>query len=224
MYKKNTLLLITFIVFMPIAVTFISGCKEVKNSDTVKSFTKKINLKIILGSTRQGRTSEKIGDALAHILSTRADIVTEILDLKEYNLPFLYDEVMPVNRTVVTDPIIKIWSEKIKHADAFIIVVPEYNAGYPGVLKNALDILYKEWNKKPVGFVGYSGGPSGGANAIAQLHNVARALKMIPLTDAITIPSAWKALDTRGNLIDRNIVNELDTMIDQLIKNTGMPQ
>jgi NAD(P)H-dependent FMN reductase len=95
-------------------------------------------------------------------------------------------------------------------------VVPEYNSGYPGVFKNALDLLYKEWNNKPVGFIGYSGGASGGTSAIAQLRDVARAFQMIPVSSAINIPSAWKALDLHGNLVDTTIEQKLNTLIDQL--------
>jgi NAD(P)H-dependent FMN reductase len=218
MYKKNKITSVASIVIISIVMICISSCKEIKSSHDIEHVSTKMNLKIILGSTRQGRTSEKIGNALMHVLNKRADITTEIIDLKDYNLTFLYDEVMPISRKVITDPATKKWSDKIAQADAFIIVVPEYNAGYPGVLKNALDILYKEWNNKPVGFVGYSGGSSGGAHAVAQLHDVALALEMIPVTCVITIPSAWKALDTKGNLINMNIASELNTMVDQLIK------
>lgn len=212
MYKKSNILLITSLI-----IVFLSSCNDqVKNYDNTKYATKKMNLKVILGSSRQGRTSEKIGGALKRILKQRTNINTEVVDLREYNLPFLHDEIMPAKRKTITDPATKRWSEKIEQADAFIVVVPEYNAGYPGVLKNALDILYKEWNNKPVGFVGYSGGPSGGSSVVAQLREVARALKMIPIEYHITIPSSWKALDAQGNFINMNIEEELNIMIDQL--------
>ena len=212
MYKKNKIMAIVSIVIV------LSGCNNhAKTSDYVEPMSKKMNLKIILGSTRQGRTSERISNALMHILEKRTDITTEVLDLRDYNVPFLHEEVMPISRKIITDPVTQKWSDKIAQAEAFIIVVPEYNGGYPGVLKNALDILYKEWNNKPVGFVGYSGGSSGGTSAVAQLQDVTRAVKMIPVTCVITIPSAWKALDTRGKLINVNIENELNVMVDQLI-------
>jgi NAD(P)H-dependent FMN reductase len=137
----------------------------------------KKNIKIILGSTREGRSSEKIGKALLQMVSKRTDIDIQLLDLKDYGLPFLNDSVAPMMRKgEITDLVLKKWSDSVSAADAFIIVVPEYNAGYPGVLKNALDLLYKEWNNKPVAFVGYSGGPSGGANVIFQLKQVVKEL------------------------------------------------
>lgn len=179
--------------------------------------SKKTTIQIILGSTRQGRTSEKIAQALNDSVKNRSDITTELVDLRTYNLPFLEDEVAPASRKVITNPVIATWSQKISSAQAYIIVVPEYNAGYPGVLKNALDSLYKEWNNKPVAFVGYSGGPSGGASAVAQLHAVAQALKMIPVSEDIKIPQSRKAFDEHGDLVDKNISITLNTIIDQLI-------
>lgn len=190
----------------------------------VKTVAKKLVIQIILGSTRQKRTSDRIAAAVKDMADTHkgADIEFEIVDLKDYNLPFLNDEISPSSRENITDPLIQKWSDKIKQADAFIIVVPEYNSGYPGVLKNALDSLYKEWNNKPVAFIGYSGGPSGGSSAVSQLRSVANALKMVPVSCSINIPHAWKAFDTKGNLTHKNIKQELHTMIDQIISTRSL--
>jgi len=215
---------ITFMMF--VVSILMSACCDANHAsndknqsvNNVQSTSKKLNIQIILGSTRKGRTSKKIGNALKNIADKRIDITTEIIDLIDYNVPFLDDEIPPASRKEITDPVVKRWSDKIKEADAFIIVVPEYNSGYPGVLKNALDSLYKEWNNKPVAFVGYSGGTSGGTSAVAQLRQVALALQMIPIDLDITIGSAWKALDTKGNLNNKNIENELNAAIDQIIK------
>lgn len=179
---------------------------------------KKRAIQIILGSTRQGRTADKIATALQQFVATRTDITTEIIDLRDYNLPFLNDEVPPARREIITDPIIKRWSDKITEADAFIMVVPEYNSGYPGVLKNALDSLYKEWASKPVAFVGYSGGPGGGVSAVAQLRTVAKTLGMIPVLSDLAIPSVWQAFDEKGVLVNKNIEKEFTAMIDHIIK------
>ncbi len=186
-------------------------------NDTKVSSDKMI-IQIILGSTRQGRTSEKIAKSLQQMADTRADVTTEIIDLRDYNLPFFNDEIAPASRKSITDPIIKKWSDKIKEAQAYIVVVPEYNAGYPAVLKNALDSLYQEWNHKPVAFVGYSGGPSGGTSAIAQLRTVVHALKMIPVASDINIPQSWKAFDEKGDMVNKNIQQELYTILDQIIQ------
>jgi NAD(P)H-dependent FMN reductase len=92
---------------------------------------------------------------------------------------------MKLNGTY-TNPAISRWSEKVKQADAFIIIAPEYNHGYTAVLKNAIDHLYPEWNHKPVGFLSY--GTVGGARVIEQLRLVAIELQLLPIKNAIHIP------------------------------------
>ncbi|MCL4361791.1 NAD(P)H-dependent oxidoreductase [Candidatus Dependentiae bacterium] len=177
---------------------------------------KKLDIKIILGSTRQGRTSEKLGRILKVMADKNDSITTEIIDLRDYNLPFFNDEMPPAYRETVEDPITKKWSDKINEADAFIIVSPEYNSGYSGVLKNAMDSLYKEWNNKPVAFVGYSGGESGATSAVAQLRQVAKAFQMIPVSCEINIGTSWKAFDTKGNLV-KDIENDFNNMINEIV-------
>jgi NAD(P)H-dependent FMN reductase len=172
---------------------------------------------IILGSTRLERSSEKIVRALQASLTPKSNFIVKVADLRDFQLPFLADAVAPASRKEITDPQVKKWSDKILQADAFIFVVPEYNGGYPGVLKNALDSLYKEWNNKPVGFVGYSGGPSGGKSAIAQLKSVAQALQMVPVECDIFIPTSWKALTKQGKLENKNIEQEFAQLVNQII-------
>jgi NAD(P)H-dependent FMN reductase len=84
--------------------------------------------------------------------------------------------------------IVQRWADRIADGHAFILVTPEYNHGYPAVLKNAIDSIYPEWVNKPVGFVSY--GNSGGARAIEQLRQVAIEMRMWPIRAAIHIPSA----------------------------------
>ncbi len=203
-----------------LAILIVCGCNsQIKNNENAQSISEQVKVFMILGSTRQGRTSDKIAHVLNKMLENRTDISTQIIDLRDYQLPFLYDSITPASRKVITDPFIQRWSDKIMEADAFIIITPVYNAGYPAVLKNALDLLYKEWGGKPVGFVGYSGGPSGGAEVISQFDPVMRELKMIPITTRITIPTVWKAFDQQGNLLDTSIPGTLDTMVNELIAN-----
>lgn len=190
-----------------------------KTNICMNKASKKPHIQFILGSTRKGRLSDKIGNKLKQIANKRNDISIEIVDLRDFNLPFLNDEISPSKRKEITDPAIKKWSDKIKEADAFIIIFPEYNSGYPGVLKNALDSLYPEWNNKPVAFVGYSGGTSGGANAISQLRQVVVELKMKPISLDIKIPSSWKAFDKEDNFADKTIESKLNSVIDELVKN-----
>jgi len=194
------------------------------NVNTCNSSTKdktegtRMSIAIILGSTRKGRSSDKIGKEIKSIFDKRTDVNVEILDLMDFNLPFFNDETPPASRTIITDPATQKWSDVISKKDAFIIVSPEYNSGYPGVLKNALDSLYKEWNNKPVAFVVYSGGASGGTSVLAQLRQVAKGLEMLPVDADIKIPTSWKAFNAKGKLTHERFEEQLDLMMEQLKK------
>jgi NAD(P)H-dependent FMN reductase len=158
-----------------------------------------------------------VQEILSEISQTGLNVVIEVVDLRDYNLPFFDEVVEPAFREVITDPCIKAWSEKISVADAFIMVVPSYNGGYPGVLKNALDYLYEEWNNKPVCLVGYAENSSGGNSAINQLHFVTKSLKMILVRYAVKIPHVSEILDEYGNCTDSEIEKKIDKCIDATV-------
>ncbi len=145
---------------------------------------------IITGTTRQNRFSDKAASYIYQQAKTRKDINVELVDLRDYPLPFFDEPVSPsmfeIMKHKYTNEIAKKWTNKIAEADGYIIVTAEYNHGYPAVLKNALDYLFKEWKRKAVGFVGY--GNSGGARAIEQLRQVVIELQMVPIRSAIHIP------------------------------------
>ncbi|MBS3160023.1 NAD(P)H-dependent oxidoreductase [Candidatus Woesearchaeota archaeon] len=147
----------------------------------------KIKIKIIIGSTRPNRFSEKPAHWIFGELKKKEGIETEILDLREYPMPF-FDSITPpiMANGEYENTIVQNWAKKIKDGDAIIIVTPEYNHGYPAVLKNALDVIFIEWNKKAVGFVSYGG--VGGARVVEQLREVVIELQMIPIRNAINIP------------------------------------
>lgn len=113
----------------------------------------------------------------------------------------MFDSPMPPLTGQYPEGKVTEWAKKIASYDGFLIVTPEYNHGYPAVLKNALDQIYKEWNGKPVAFVGY-GATSGGIRAIEQLRQVVIELRMIPFKDDVIIPYIWQAFDENGNLHD----------------------
>lgn len=144
----------------------------------------KLNVKVIIGSTRPGRFSEKPAQWILGELKKQPEINAELLDLRDYPLPLFNEPVSPSNRKEpYTEEPMAAWQKKIAEADAFIIVSPEYNHGYSPVLKNALDYLSKEWHRKPVAFISY--GTVGGARAVQQLRQVVIDLRMAPLAAAI---------------------------------------
>lgn len=173
-------------------------------------------IKIILGTTREGRKSDKVGNWFLKIAKSipNTDLSFEVLDLKEWQLPLL-DSAMPPMTGKYPEGKIEEWAKAIDEADGFVFVTAEYNHGYPAVLKNSLDVIYKEWNSKPVAFVSY-GGASGGIRAVEQLRQVVIELKMIPLRDDLNIHYIWQALDENGEPKDKSLADKVTVIIDEL--------
>jgi NAD(P)H-dependent FMN reductase len=130
---------------------------------------------IILGSTRPGRNGEAVANWVLDIASKRTDAEFELVDLLDYKLPHL-DEAVPAARGQYANPHTREWADKIGSFDGFVMVTPEYNHSTSGVLKNAIDYLFAEWNNKAVGFVSY--GSVGGARAVEHLRLIAGELMM----------------------------------------------
>jgi NAD(P)H-dependent FMN reductase len=128
-----------------------------------------LRVAIIIGSTRPGRKGETVARWVHEIASSRGDAEFELVDIKDYDLPLLDEPVSPILGQYSKDHT-KIWSAKIASFDAFVFVTPEYNHATSGALKNAIDYLYKEWNNKAAGFVGYGG--VGGTRAVENLRLV----------------------------------------------------
>jgi NAD(P)H-dependent FMN reductase len=128
-----------------------------------------LRVAIVVGSTRPGRKAEAVAKWVHQIATTRSDAEYEIVDIDHYKLPLL-DEPIPPSMGQYNNPHTKAWSEKIDSFDAFVFVTPEYNHGTSGALKNAIDFLFKEWNNKSAGFVGY--GSAGGVRAVESLRLV----------------------------------------------------
>ena len=146
-----------------------------------------IKIKVILGTTRQRRFGDKPAHWIAEEARAQPGADVELLDLRDYPMPFFDEPASPMwSKGQYSNEIVQRWADRIADGDAFIMVTPEYNHGYPAVLKNAIDYIYPEWVNKPVGFVSY--GNAGGARAIEQLRQVVVEMKMLPLRTAIHIP------------------------------------
>jgi len=139
---------------------------------------------IILGSTRPGRNGEQVAKWVYDIASRRGDAQFELVDLRDYPLPHL-DEPLPPTMGQYQNEHTKAWADKIASFDGFIMVTPEYNHSTSGVLKNAIDYLYAEWNNKAVGFVSYGG--VGGARAAEHLRLIAGELQMADVRQQVAL-------------------------------------
>src|SRR5258708_7239668 len=113
-----------------------------------------LKIAIIIGSTRPGRKGEAVARWVFSIARKRNDADYELVDIQDFNLPLLDEEIPPAMGRY-SKPHTKAWAEKIASFDSFVLVTPEYNHGIGGALKNAIDFLYQEWTNKAVGFVGY---------------------------------------------------------------------
>jgi len=134
-----------------------------------------LKIAIITGSTRPGRKSEAVARWVHDIAAKRSDASFEVVDIAAFNLPLL-DEAVPPIMNQYAKPHTKAWAAKIATFDAFVFVTPEYNHSTSGALKNAIDSLYREWNDKAAGFVGY--GSVGGARAVEHLRLVMGEIKV----------------------------------------------
>jgi NAD(P)H-dependent FMN reductase len=157
----------------------------------------KLNIQVILGSTRKGRKGDLVANWVTDSLNQRDDMTAELVDLAEYTLPFFDEPMSPmgIKDGEYSSDEAKRWSEKISEADGYVIITPEYNHSYPGVLKNALDYLYYEWNDKPVYVIGYSALPVGGARAAMQLIPVLNRLQMKVLSNSMAIANLTDDMD-----------------------------
>ncbi len=176
-----------------------------------------LKIKVILGTTRQQRLGEQPAKWIADKAKEKG-LDVEILDLRDYPLPF-FDEAMSPTMAVMKGaypyPVSAKWTEKIGEADGFIMTVAEYNHGYAAVLKNAFDYVSKEWNKKPVAFVGY--GSVGAARAIEQLRQVVAEQQMVSVRATVHMVNPWGLLDDKGVLDMSSFDASADAMLDQLI-------
>ncbi len=146
-----------------------------------------MKIKVIVGSTREGRFSDRAALWVSDTLKKHEGISVDVVDLRDYEMPFFNESVSPSFKTEpYAHEAVARFTAQISEGDAFVIVTPEYNHGTSGVLKNALDWVYQEWNQKPVAFVSY--GSVGGARAVEQLRLVAIELQMAPIRNAVHIP------------------------------------
>jgi NAD(P)H-dependent FMN reductase len=159
-----------------------------------------MKLQIIIGSTRPQRVSHLLAPWAANEAKNLSDTEVEIVDLLDYNLPFLDEPISPqYNPERKPNAAAKKFLDKIAEADAFVLITPEYNRSYSAVLKNALDYADFQFKQKPVALLAH--GSTGGAQAVSHLRGV------LPGLLAITVPSATyfigqvtQAIDEQGNL------------------------
>ncbi len=143
-----------------------------------------LRIGIVLSSTRVGRFADRPAEWLLEIAKKREGAVFELVDLRDYLMPF-FDEPKSPLRAPSQNEVARKWARKVGELDGFVFVTGEYNHSIPAALKNALDYVYAEFNRKPASFVGY--GNVGGARGIEQLRLMLVELQVAPLRSAVHI-------------------------------------
>ena len=179
-------------------------------SSTTKEEEKmsKLNIGIILGSTRQGRVSPQVGEWVKGIAEKRGDANYEIVDIADFKLPMLWE-------TDGSEPGVAAWKGKLTELDGYVFIVQEYNHSISGALKNALDWAQAEWNNKAAGIVSY--GSVGGARAAEHLRGI---LGELSVADVRVHPalSLFEDFENGTDFKPRDIhLENLNGMLDQVI-------
>jgi NAD(P)H-dependent FMN reductase len=172
---------------------------------------------IIISTTRQTRFGHKPAEWLQKFAVSRKDIETEIIDLRDFPMPF-FDEVASNAWVPTKNPIGQAWQKKIAEFDGYIFVTAEYNRSIPAALKNALDYAYLEWNRKPAAYMGY--GSVGAARAIEQLRLISVELQMAPTRTGVHIQGAdFMSLQKGEKTFDdlAYLPQNTTTMLDELV-------
>src|SRR6202166_1000865 len=177
-------------------------------------------ISVIVGSTRQGRFSEKPAQWIFQHLKKRDAIDARLLDLRDFPMPFFDQPLTPSmpGRAPYENEVVKRWTAAIAASDGFVFVTPEYNYGPAAVLKNALDWVYPEWNRKAAAFVSY--GAAMGVRSVQQLREVAIELQIAPVRSSVQIPVATLWAHFQGGDVDKGLAElgkQAEIMIDDLL-------
>ena len=171
---------------------------------------------VILGSAREHRFGGTVAHWFMRQTEQRTDMTFELVDLRDWQHGY-YNRMKPAAMSdYEDDDEAKRWALVVGRADGFVIVSPEYNYGYPAVLKSALDSVYREWNRKPIAFVTY-GGWDGGVRAMQQLREVSVELQMAPVRTSVVMQFGPRLFNAEGELKDPEMLErQASRMLDDL--------
>jgi NAD(P)H-dependent FMN reductase len=177
-------------------------------------------ISVIVGSTRQGRFSEKPARWILQHLEARDGVDARLLDLRDFPMPFFDEPLTPASpgRPAYENEVVQKWTAAIAQSDGFVFVTPEYNYGPAAVLKNAIDWVYPEWNRKAAAFVSY--GNAGGARSVQQLRETVIELQLAPIRSSVHIPVATLWAHYKGGDVEAGLAGSdasAGAMIDDLL-------
>jgi NAD(P)H-dependent FMN reductase len=180
-----------------------------------------LNLKILVGSTRPGRSADLVLPWVLARARSHGAFDVEVIDLRDWPLPPFQEHagsIGDINDPTYSDPIVRRWNQKMREADALLVVTPEYLHSIPGTLKNALDSVFVSFalRNKPLAVVGYSIGIAAGVRAVEHLMDVAIESEMVPLRDTVLIARVATAFDDQHAPIDPMSEVAMTVMLDDL--------
>ena len=170
----------------------------------------KLSLPILLGTNRHDRKSVLAANWLLGVMEKRAEIETRLFDVRSFSLP--HDDYGTGIKDRFTE-----WKDAVIQADGLVIVTPEYNHGYPGILKSVLDLLLEEYIHKSVAFVSVSAGPWGGTRVIEAMVPMVRELGLAVTFTDLNFPQVQDKFDQQGNLLDTAYEKRVTGFLDELI-------
>jgi NAD(P)H-dependent FMN reductase len=180
-----------------------------------------LNLKIIIGSTRPGRASDRVTSWIVPLTRAHGAFAVQVADLREWDLPIFGETLATIGDfrdPVFSAPVVKRWNSMIADGDAFLVITPEYNHSVPAVLKNAIDTVFATFafRTKPVGCVAYSAGIAGGTRAAEHLAQIAIEAEMVPLRNNVIIPFVGAAFGADGQPTDHRANAAAKILLDDL--------
>jgi len=171
---------------------------------------------IIISSTRGARVGEQAAQYVASIANKRTDLSFEVIDLRDYPMPF-FDEVASNAYVPSSNEVAQKWQKKVASLDGFIFVTAEYNNSITAALKNALDYAYPEWNRKAAAYFSY--GSAGGARAVQHLRDICVELQMAPVRHSVLVQGNdfYPIMNGQKQFKDLGYTDHLvEQMLDQL--------
>ncbi len=167
-----------------------------------------LNIPVVLGTARKGRMSAHAARFIVDLLNRRAGVRSALVDVSQVPLPV--DDAGEAIKDAT-------FSATMAAADALVIVAPEYNHSFPGLLKHALDSCLNEYIHKAVGLVGVSSGPFAGIRVVQSLLPVMRELGLVTIFWDINFGTIGKVFDDQGRLLDEAFVRRSDKFVRELI-------
>jgi len=167
-----------------------------------------MKIAVILGSARNGRMGERVSKWVLGAVEKLDNTEFKLMDLAEYDLPFMREPLPPrYNPNREVSETIQKWLDDIAWADAYVFITPEYNRALPAELKNAIDTIGHEGDKKPAAIVSYSGTPTGGIVAQQQLRTAVNQIEMMPIQAFVVVPFVQEVFNEDGSLSEQTLAS-----------------